>query len=232
LTQLTDYYRDRAAVYDAVYAKPERQADLSTLREILPPLVAGRRVLEIAAGTGYWTAPLSGSAAAITATDINASTLDVARARSYSCRVTFEVADAYALDEVPGEFDAAFVGFFWSHVLRADLPRFLTGLHRRLEPGATVIVLDNKYVHGSSTPITRTAPSGDTFQRRTLEGREYEILKNFPSRDQFPADVNWTDLEYYWLATWTVPSSNRRRSVRTERSRYTTKPVPRPTAQL
>jgi hypothetical protein len=55
LTQLTDYYRDRAAVYDAVYAKPERQADLSTLREVLPPLVAGRRVLEIAAGTGYWT---------------------------------------------------------------------------------------------------------------------------------------------------------------------------------
>jgi ubiquinone/menaquinone biosynthesis C-methylase UbiE len=210
MTHLTSYYRDRAASYDAVYAKPERQADLATLRDVLPPLVAGRRVLEVAAGTGYWTAPLSRSAAAITATDINDATLDVARSRSYgpSCRVTFEVADAYGLDEVPGEFDAAFVGFFWSHVLLADVPRFLAGLTARLLPGARVIVLDNRYVPGSSTPIARTAPSGDTYQLRSLDGRDYEILKNFPTRAQFTADigadVDWTDLEYYWLASWTL----------------------------
>jgi ubiquinone/menaquinone biosynthesis C-methylase UbiE len=210
MTHLTSYYRDRAASYDAVYAKPERQADLATLRDVLPPLVAGRRVLEVAAGTGYWTAPLSRSAAAITATDINDATLDVARSRSYgpSCRVTFEVADAYGLDEVPGEFDAAFVGFFWSHVLLADVPRFLAGLTARLLPGARVIVLDNRYVPGSSTPIARTAPSGDTYQLRSLDGRDYEILKNFPTREQFTADigadVDWTDLEYYWLASWTL----------------------------
>jgi SAM-dependent methyltransferase len=227
VTQLTEYYRDRAASYDAVYAKPERQADLTRLRALLPPLVAGRRVLEIAAGTGYWTAPLSGSATAITATDINSSTLEVARSRAYgpSCQVTFQVADAYRLDEVPGEFDAAFVGFFWSHILRADVPRFLAGLSARLGSGATVIVLDNRYVPPSSTPIARTAPSGDTYQRRPLDGRDYEILKNFPTRAQFTADVgrdadvgtdvgvgrdagadvSWTDLEYYWLATWTTP---------------------------
>lgn len=211
MTHLTEYYRDRAASYDAVYAKPERQADLALLRDLLPPLVAGRRVLEIAAGTGYWTAPLSGSAAAITATDINDSTLEVARTRVYgpSCQVTFQVADAYRLDEVPGEFDAAFVGFFWSHVLRSDVQRFLAGLSARLGPGATVIVVDNRYVLPSSTPITRTAPSGDTYQQRTLDGRDYEILKNFPTRTQFTADVGtdvrWTDLEYYWLATWTTP---------------------------
>jgi ubiquinone/menaquinone biosynthesis C-methylase UbiE len=210
MTHLTSYYRDRAASYDAVYAKPERQADLATLRDVLPPLVAGRRVLEVAAGTGYWTAPLSRSAAAITATDINDATLDVARSRSYgpSCQVTFEVADAYGLDEVPGEFDAAFVGFFWSHVLQADVPRFLAGLTARLLPGARVIVLDNMYVPGSSTPIARTAPSGDTYQLRRLDGRDYEILKNFPTREQFTADigadVDWTDLEYYWLASWTL----------------------------
>jgi len=210
MTQLADYYRDRAATYDAVYAKPERQADLTALCDLLPPLVDGRRVLEIAAGTGYWTAPLSGRAAAITATDINPATLEVARAREYgpSCQVTFQVADAYRLDEVPGEFDTAFIGFFWSHVLRADVPQFLSGLAARLGPGATVIALDNRYVAGSNHPITRTAPSGDTYQQRTLNGRDYEILKNFPTRSQFTTDVGtdvrWTDLEYYWLATWTL----------------------------
>lgn len=210
MTQLSDYYRDRAAEYDAVYAKPERQEDLATVRQLLAR-AAGGHVLEVAAGTGYWTQVLSASAAAVTATDINRETLDVARGRQYGpAPVTFRLADAYALQEVTGRFDMAFIGFFWSHVLRADLPRFLGGLHARLGPGATVMVLDNCYVPGSSTPISRTTPEGDTFQRRTLsDGRGYEIVKNFPERGQFTtdvaaigADVEWTQLRYFWLATF------------------------------
>jgi SAM-dependent methyltransferase len=213
MTQLADYYRDRSAEYDAIYTKPERQEDLASLHAVLPPLVAGRRVLEIAAGTGYWTRTLSRSASVITATDINAETLDVAREREFGpAAVALQVADAYALDQVPGEFDTAFIGFFWSHVPRADLPRLLAGLHARLGAGAGVIVLDNRYVPGSSTPIRATSPEGDTFQLRTLnDGRSYEIVKNFPSRDRFTADiggvaseVEWTQLSYFWLAACTL----------------------------
>jgi SAM-dependent methyltransferase len=209
VSELAEYYRARAAEYDAVYAKPERQQDLATLHGLLPPLVAGRRVLEVAAGTGYWTRVLSGSAAAITATDLNAETLELARAREYGgAAVTFRLADAYALDQVPGEFDTAFAGFFWSHVLRGDLPRFVAGLRARVGPGARLIVLDNSYVPGSNEPISRTTEAGDTYQRRTLkDGRSFEILKNFPDRAQFTADVagvardvRWTQLRYYWLA--------------------------------
>jgi protein-L-isoaspartate O-methyltransferase len=210
VTELAEYYRERAAEYDAVYAKPERQQDLARLHGLVPPLVAGQRVLEVAAGTGYWTRVLSGSAAALTATDLNAETLELARAREYGgAAVTFRLADAYALDQVPGEFDTAFVGFFWSHVLRGDLPRFVAGLRARMGPGARLIVLDNRYVPGSNHPISRTTEAGDTYQRRTLnDGRSFEILKNFPDRAQFTADVagvaddvRWTQLRYYWLAT-------------------------------
>jgi ubiquinone/menaquinone biosynthesis C-methylase UbiE len=213
VTQLAEYYRDRAAEYDVIYAKPERQADLASLHNLLPPLVAGSSVLEIAAGTGYWTRTLSTSAEAVTATDLSTETLDVARTRKYGpASVAFQVADAYALDQVPGQFDVAFIGFFWSHILRGDLPRFLTGLHARLGPGARVIVLDNLYVHGSSTPVSRTTGDGDTFQQRTLtDGRSYEILKNFPAREEFATDVvawapdaKWTELQYFWLATLTL----------------------------
>jgi SAM-dependent methyltransferase len=210
MSELAEYYRERAPEYDGVYAKPERQGDLARLRGLLPGLVAGGRVLEIAAGTGYWTAALSGSAASITATDLAAETLDVARARGYGpATVTFQVADAFALGEVPGRFDTAFIGFFWSHILRADLPRFLGGLRARLGPGTGVIVLDNRYVPGSNHPISAATDAGDTYQRRTLDdGRGYEIVKNFPSREQFTADVavvardvRWTEFRYYWLAT-------------------------------
>lgn len=210
VTELAEYYRERAAEYDAVYAKPERQQDLARLRVLLPPLVAGARVLEIAAGTGYWTRVLSASASAITATDLSAETLELARARQYGpAAVTFRLADAYALDQVPGQFDTAFIGFFWSHVLRGDLPRFIGGLSARLGPGTRLIVLDNRYVPGSSHPISRTTAAGDTYQRRTLnDGRSYEIVKNFPGRRRFTADlaraaadVAWTELRYYWLAS-------------------------------
>ena len=208
MTQLIRYYRDRAVEYDAVYAKPERQGDLARLHDLLPSLVSGATILEVAAGTGYWTRTLSTAAAAITATDINAETLDLARTRDYGpALVTFQIADAYALDEVPGRFDTAFVGFFWSHILRADLPRFLDGLTARLGAGTRVIVLDNRYVPGSSTPISRTSPEGDTFQHRTLsDARGFEIVKNFPDRAQFTADVGadveWSELPYYWLAAF------------------------------
>ena len=59
MSELADYYRERAQEYDAVYDKPERQEDLARLRALLPPLVAGRSVLEVAAGTGYWTTALA-----------------------------------------------------------------------------------------------------------------------------------------------------------------------------
>ena len=205
-----EYYQQRAPEYDEVYAKPERQADLAELKRLLAPLVAGRRVLEIAAGTGYWTQVIAPGAASVTATDLNPETLAVAASRDYGRARPFLVtADAYRLDAVEGEFDLVFGGFWWSHVARADTGRFLAGVAARAEPGARLVLADNRYVPGSNHPITRTGPDGDTFQLRKLrDGREYEVLKNFPGRGQLAADLapwvadlRYTELEYYWLAS-------------------------------
>lgn len=207
---LGEYYAERAAEYDEVYRKPERQADLARLRELLPPLVAGRRVLEIAAGTGYWTQVLATTAASITATDVNAETIGIAAQRDYGpAPVALRTADAYQLDSVPGDFDLVFCGFWWSHIARADIRRFLAGVRTRTGPGTTIVLVDNRYVPGSSTPISRTSPDGDSYQlRRLADGREYEVIKNFPGREQVTADLasvagdlTWTELAYYWLAT-------------------------------
>jgi demethylmenaquinone methyltransferase/2-methoxy-6-polyprenyl-1,4-benzoquinol methylase len=52
---MLDYYAARAAEYDRVYLKPERQADLRQIEAWLPVRFAGRSVLEVACGTGHWT---------------------------------------------------------------------------------------------------------------------------------------------------------------------------------
>ncbi|MFD7154719.1 class I SAM-dependent methyltransferase [Kribbella sp. NPDC059898] len=206
MDDLTEYYRERAGEYDAVYEKPERQEDIARLRALLPPLVEGRSVLEVAAGTGYWTTALATTARSVVATDFNSEPLERARARSYGdADVRFRTADAYDLGAVEGRFDAIFAGFFWSHVPRADVRRFAHGLLDRVEPGGVVILADNRYVEGSNHPITRTTAHGDTYQTRQLsDGRTFEVLKNFPTREQLAADVGrsveWTELAYFWLA--------------------------------
>ncbi|MGW6195952.1 class I SAM-dependent methyltransferase [Kribbella sp. NPDC055110] len=208
MDELAGYYRERAGEYDAVYEKPERQEDLARLRALLPPLVEGRSVLEVAAGTGYWTTALASTARSVVATDFNEEPLAITRTRSYgSADVRFRTADAYDLGAVEGRFDAIFAGFFWSHVLRADVRRFIEGLRERVEPGGVVILADNRYVEGSNYPITRATADGDTYQTRQLsDGRTFDVLKNFPSREEFavqvaPAEVEWTELAYFWLAT-------------------------------
>jgi demethylmenaquinone methyltransferase/2-methoxy-6-polyprenyl-1,4-benzoquinol methylase len=107
-------------------------------------------------------------------------------------------------------------GFWLSHVRRDDVPRFLGGLNARLGPGARVMLLDNRYVEGSSTRIARTDASGNTYQRRTLaSGAEYEVLKNFPTPDELreclrtagARSIEVVEVPYYWYATYDIASA-------------------------
>ena len=213
-SELIAYYSARAREYELVYEKPERQDDLRQLHALIPPYFAGRRVLEVACGTGYWTRVIVPSAAAVVATDLSPEALDLARARQPERgHVHFLRADAFDPSSVPGAFDAAFAGFWVSHLLRDDVRRFLAALNRRLPGGSLVMLLDNRYVAGSNHPISRTDGAGNSYQRRRLnDGREYEVLKNFLSPDYLQeaiadaggAEAEVHELTYYWWATYTV----------------------------
>ena len=154
------YYAQRAAEYEKIYAKPERQADLARMRSDIPALFEGRRVLEIACGTGYWTPLIAARTEAVLALDYNEETLAIARTKDYpKANVRFVQGDAYALPAWPELFSAAYAGFWWSHVPLGRLDAFLSGLHQRLEPGAVVAFMDNRYVEGSSTPPSQPSLS-------------------------------------------------------------------------
>jgi ubiquinone/menaquinone biosynthesis C-methylase UbiE len=207
---LETYYAKRAAEYEKIFEKPERQADLARMRVDIPALFAGERVLEIACGTGYWTPLIAGKADSVLATDYNEETLAIARSKRYpKGNVRFERADAYALPAWPQKFSACYAGFWWSHVPVRKLKEFLTGLYERLQPGARVVFMDNRYVEGSSTPISRTDGDGNTYQSRKLaDGSRHEVLKNFPSAADLQARlgprVELTEYEYYWLASYRI----------------------------
>jgi len=180
---MREYYAARAPIYDEVYLRPERQADLEQLRRWIPDWFAGRSVLEIACGTGYWTQFIAPVAARMTATDVVAEPLAFARLRPAVEHVSFVRADAVALPATLGSFDAAFAGLWLSHVPRERLREFVVGLHARLAPGARVVLIDNTGAQCRDLPIVERDAHGNTYQLRTLpDGTMYRVLKNFPSQ--------------------------------------------------
>lgn len=143
---LSGYYADRAAEHEAVYRLPELQPDLARLRTQLPVLVAGRRVLEVGAGTGYWTQLLAPAAAEVTATDGDAELVAIAAQRDYgTAAVTLTRASATELTSVPGEFDLAFCGFCWSGQDAAGLAGLLTAISARAGQGARLVLCDWRF---------------------------------------------------------------------------------------
>ena len=102
------YYAERAQGYERVYEKPERQEQLVELKRLVRDTLAGRRVLEAACGTGYWTAVVAETAAHITAFDVNESVLALARGKGLDPRrVDFLLGDAYEPSPFAKRFDAA-----------------------------------------------------------------------------------------------------------------------------
>jgi hypothetical protein len=123
-------------------------------------------------------------------------------------RVSFRWLDAYDIGSAGQDAEALFAGFFWSHVPRERLPQFLESLRRALAPGARFVFVDNRYVPGSSTPVSREDAQGNTYQERVLrDGTTYEVMKNFPTTEELRRalatigrDVKVLELPYYWLA--------------------------------
>jgi len=203
---MTDYYQARAQEYESVYDKPERQEDLHRLRAWLAEEARGRTMLEVACGTGYWTAVAASTASAIVATDLNAGPLQIARCKGLGAHVRFDRADAFALPDYGMPFDAGMANFWWSHVSLADQQTFLGQFASKLGPRAKLLMIDTNYVPRSSTPIARKDALGNTYQVRRLEsGAHHEVLKNFQTTKELQSAfggicdrIDVLQLPHYW----------------------------------
>jgi len=214
--EMRAYYAARAEEYDAVYRKSERQSDLRAIEAWLPARFAGAQVLEIACGTGYWTQFIAPVARSVWGLDAVPETLRMARARGLGAHVHWVEGDAYAPPTAVPAFDAAFAGFWFSHVPLARRVEFLARLHASLAPGARAVLLDNRFVAGSSTPLCDTDDQGDTWQLRPLrDGSVHRILKNFPDAEALHAAVRaagaaagtFTQWQHYWAYAYCTPAA-------------------------
>lgn len=141
--ELRRYYDAQARVYDDMYLRknPEWRLDLKAVTEEMVKTLSGRWVLEVACGTGYWTEIAAKVAKRVLAIDASEKMLRIARERTASVNVDYRFGDAYAMAEVPSEFDGGFANFWFSHIPKARVDEFLCGFHKKLEKNAVVLCL-------------------------------------------------------------------------------------------
>lgn len=212
---LAAYYRRRAPEYESIYFRPEEQRlfELEEMARALRAWVAGRDVLEVATGTGWWTVHAAATAKSVTATDFVEETLAIAKLKPLE-GVRFLFADAFKLDAVPGEFDAAVACFWLSHVPRAEIAAFLRGLHGRLKAGSRVFMADNVYIEGFGGEFTRSESSEDTYRvRQDQSGKSSRVLKNYFSEEElrgFLSEMQAVEVimgERFWWLTYETPGA-------------------------
>jgi SAM-dependent methyltransferase len=200
------YYRERATVYDEFYRVGRRKDDLVALKSWVLERVKDATILEVAAGTGYWTEVAAPVARAITATDYNPETLAIAAQRRLGPHVTLTVADAYQLPDIPRTFSVGMAMLWWSHIHKQRRREFLSHFTGRLAPGALVLMFDQFYIEGLSNPISRSDEWGNLYTVRALpNGANYEIVKNYPTDkelidtfSEFYEEVVVTRLNEFW----------------------------------
>src|SRR5579862_7995395 len=216
------YYRARAGTYDTMYALPEWQRELTALRAWVARHAKGRAVLEVAAGTGYWTAAAAATAKAIVATDVNPAVLALATERRLGPHVAVRAADAYALPDDVGRCDVGMAHLWWSHVPKQSQAGFLRHLATRLAPRATILMIDQVDREGARHPTFRRDRLGNRYELRVLEdGTPYQIIKNYPTDAELREclaticdNVEIKRLRHFWRARGRVRTVARPRRTR------------------
>jgi demethylmenaquinone methyltransferase/2-methoxy-6-polyprenyl-1,4-benzoquinol methylase len=186
LDSMVDYYEARAGEYDDWYLRRGRyergpihdaawNAELDGAGTWLDGLPIHGEIVELAAGTGWWS-PLLASKGELSIYDAAAAPLERARERllAHGLRAHIHLRDAWA--EPDRQVDALYCGFWLSHVERARTVEFLALARRWLKPGGVFAFIDS-LPDPQSGAADHPAPADDTSTRRLDDGREFMIVK-------------------------------------------------------
>jgi len=180
------YYAARAAEYDDWYRRRGRyshgpvhdaawDAELDAAGRWLDGLPIRGEIVELAAGTGWWS-PLLAEKGELSLYDANEAPLELARERlvAHGLRAHLHVRDAWSAPD--RQVDAVFAGFWLSHVPRGRLDAFLRLVRAWLRPGGTFGAIDS-LPDPQSGATDSTPAAGGRATRRVQDGREFTIVK-------------------------------------------------------
>jgi len=224
--ELVPYYEARAQEYDDWYLRRGRYAhgpvhDLAWQMELdaattwLDRLPLGGEIVELAAGTGWWSALLA-TKGELHAYDAAAAPLDRARDRlvAHRLRAHLHVRDAWAAPD--RAVDALFAGFWLSHVPRPRLGEFLAVARSWLKPGGWFAAIDSLPDPASGVVDRLPAPGPDLSLRRLADGREFTIPKVHYAPDELAVALSaagFVDVEvrttgrFFVLVTAVAPAA-------------------------
>jgi demethylmenaquinone methyltransferase/2-methoxy-6-polyprenyl-1,4-benzoquinol methylase len=190
------YYEARAPEYDDWYLRRGRyergpvhdaawNAELDMAGRWLDGLPIAGEIVELAAGTGWWS-PLLASKGELSLYDGAQAPLDRARERlvAHRLRAHLHVRDAWAAPD--RAVDAVFTGFWLSHVPRERLDAFLAIVRQWLKPGGTFAFIDS-LADPQSSATDHPTPADDRSVRRLDDGREFTVVKVYYEPDELEA---------------------------------------------
>ncbi len=187
-----DYYRARAAEYDDWYHRRGRydhgkelndrfKAELKVIETELRPFTHADRVLELAAGTGWWTRFFLEAGAKVTAVDASSEVLALNQRRNGNRNINYIEADLLSWRPVE-RYDVVFFAFWLSHVPPAQFESFWKIVEQSLKPGGKVFFADTLR-HGIKTVGARDHhrqdDEGHITERYLNDGASFNIYKVF-----------------------------------------------------
>jgi ubiquinone/menaquinone biosynthesis C-methylase UbiE len=184
--EMVAYYQARAGEYDDWYLRRGRyargpihdaawNAELDAAGRWLDDLPIAGEIVELAAGTGWWS-PLLASKGELWLYDAAEAPLERARDRllAHGLRAHIHIRDAWA--EPDRAVDAVVLGFWLSHVERARTAAFLALARRWLKPGGSLAIIDS-LPDPQSGAADHDPVVGDQATRRLEDGRQFTIVK-------------------------------------------------------
>jgi ubiquinone/menaquinone biosynthesis C-methylase UbiE len=198
--------------YETQYEKqnPIKTGEQHLLATALSSMLKNKTVLEVAAGTGYWTWYLSQTAKKIMVTDIESKFLEYAKQKTYKCPVSFQIEDAYKLTFPKNSFNAGVSNFWLSYVPLYDIPLFLEGFHRVLKKNSTVFMSDTVLQSVQLPAPHQFNTISDThFENSKPESIKHQFTKEelhqlFSRYDPKFSSNNIFYGDYYWYLYYTV----------------------------
>ena len=209
LAEQIAYYRARAPEYDEWFARRGRydrgsehtarwEAEVEVVRDALHSSGLRGRVLELACGTGWWTAELARSADSVTAVDSSPEVLQLNQERVGGSAVQYIEADIFDW-QPPQTFDAVFFAFWLTHVPPDRFSAFWKLVDSCLGREGRVFFVDNRWYPeyrwpAGEAPLSEKAAAPHLAVRELNDGRRFDMVKVFYEAQELTArleELGW-----------------------------------------